>query len=165
MQAIDELLTIAELAIGLSGFSAVVVSFTHRGGLREVDRFSFVALLTTAGTAIVLSFAPFLFNHAGLVGPALWACSSAVMLVLWVVVAASMVSRSYRIGLWSSMPLGRPAAAAMGGIPMLNLPLQIGNVVGWPMDPGPLLYVIGLLLWLAVAGMLFAYLVLVGAEE
>jgi hypothetical protein len=34
MEAREELLTIAEIAVGLAGFSGVVVAFLQRGGLR-----------------------------------------------------------------------------------------------------------------------------------
>ncbi len=165
MQGTDELLTVAELAIGLAGFSAVVVSFTHRGGLRKVDRLLFVQLLAVAGGAVLLSFVPFLFDHAGLAGPSLWVGSSIVMLVLTIVLSALLGIPTYRLGLFASMPLGRASVIAHCSVPLLNFASQIANVVGWPLDSGPLLYMVGLLLWLAIAGMLFATLVLLGARE
>lgn len=61
---------------------ATVVSFTHRGGLRDADRFYFVALLTVARCAVLLSFTPFLFAYAGVARPALWIGSSSAMLFL-----------------------------------------------------------------------------------
>ena len=64
MEASDELLTIAELAIGLAGFSGVVIAFAHQGGLRAVDRFFFIALISIAGTAALLAFVPGVFHRA-----------------------------------------------------------------------------------------------------
>ena len=165
MRATDELLTIAELAIALAGFSAVVVAFTHRGSLRDAERFYFAALLATAGSAVLLSFVPFLFSHAGFLGPSLWLRASVAMILVWILLLGSTVASSYRAGLWTSQPLGPFAGTVMGIVPALILPLQIANVVGWPMDSGPLLYLASLVLWLATAGMLFAFLVLVGADE
>ncbi len=45
MEASDELLTIAELAVGLAGFSGVVVAFTRQGELSLTDRYRFIGLL------------------------------------------------------------------------------------------------------------------------
>ena len=38
MTASDELLTLAELAIGLAGFAGVVAAFAYRGELAAIDR-------------------------------------------------------------------------------------------------------------------------------
>ncbi len=65
MEASDELLTIAELAVGLAGFSGVVVVFRGQGGLRLVDRFRFLSVLSQALTVLVLAFVPFGFRHGG----------------------------------------------------------------------------------------------------
>ena len=71
MEATNELLTIAELAIGLVGFSGVVVAFTRGDALRKADWFYFIALVSSAAITALLAFIPFLVHHAGLVGPSL----------------------------------------------------------------------------------------------
>ena len=162
MEAAGELLTIAELAIGLAGFSGVVVAFAHRNGLREDDRFYFVALLFSAFSAVLVAFVPMVFHHAGLAGPALWMASSTVALIVGVVLGASMLVRARGI-VWQ--PIGNSYAVAQFVVVFALVLSQILNLIGWPMEPGPALYVVGLLLWLAAAGMVFALLVLVGAQE
>ena len=71
MEASEELLTIAELAIGLAGFSGVVVAFNRGGGLRPTDSFRFIALFCSALSVLVVAFVPFGFHYAGQAGPAL----------------------------------------------------------------------------------------------
>ncbi len=73
MQASDELLTIAELAIALAGFSGVVVAFAHQGKLTAIDRTRFTLLLSLAMGAAVVSFAPSLLHLLGLTGEAIQA--------------------------------------------------------------------------------------------
>jgi hypothetical protein len=58
MEASNELLVVAELAIGLAGFSGVVVAFRRNGGLRAPERFLFIALFTSSLSAGFLAFVP-----------------------------------------------------------------------------------------------------------
>ena len=164
MEASDELLTIAELAIGLAGFSGVAVAFTRRGGLRPVDRFRFIALFSQALSIVVLAFVPIGFHHAGQVGPALWMGSSAVMLVLGVS-AAWLLGVRFRPAFPADEQFSRQLSTVTYGLPILNLFLQLANLVGWPMESGALLYLAGLILHLVTAALLFAFLVLFGARE
>ena len=55
MEGVDALPTIAEMAIGLAGFSAVVAAFTIRGELSQTDRSRFLLLFTTAFVAALLA--------------------------------------------------------------------------------------------------------------
>ena len=90
MEASDELLTIAELAIGLAGFSGVIVAFTHRDGLSEVNRYHFIILFSVALSAVFMAFVPFGFHYQGKVGPALWVSSSLVMLIAGAAVSIAL---------------------------------------------------------------------------
>jgi len=162
MDAVDELLTITELAIGLAGFSGVVVAFTRREGLRQDDRYYFVALLSSTFSAVLLAFVPVVLHHVGFAGSALWKGSSAVMLIVWVILNATMLVRARRIT-WN--PIGKSFGNAQFGLTLAALSSTIANLVGWPMESGAALYLVGLVLWLASAGMVFALLVLVGAQE
>jgi len=164
MEGSDELLTIAELAIGLAGFAGLVVAFTHQGRLRATDRFRFIALFSQALFVIVLAFVPFGFHHAGQVAPALWRASSGVMVVFWVCTAWWLNVR-LRTDFSAEEDLPRSFFAALVGPPVFNLVLQIANFVGWPMEPGVLAYLVGLLIWLSVPALLFATLILYRAEK
>lgn len=166
MDASDELLTIAELAVGLAGFSGIVIAFSQRGGLREADKFYFIALLASAGTAALLAFVPFLLYHTGFDGATLWAYSSIIMLLVWVAMIISLVGTAIRMGdFWGNHPLGFGATAVVGGLPIVNFPLQVGNIMSIPLPSGPAIYLAGLIMWLVCSLMMFVHLVLVGSQE
>ena len=164
MEGSDELLTIAELAVGLAGIAGLIVAFTRHGKLLPMDRFRFIVLFSQALFVAVLAFVPFGFHHAGRGGPALWSPSSGVMVVLmvcttwWLIVhLGPAISPEERPPKWFY--------AAVYGPATFNLLLQITNFVGWPMESGVLSYLVGLLLWLSVPALVFASLVLNRAEE
>ncbi len=164
MEASDELLTIAELAIGLAGFSGVAVVFRGREGLRIVDRYRFMSVLSVSLSVLVLAFVPFGFHHAGQVGPALWMGSSAIMVVFW-------FSSAWLLGVrfrpdFSAVDeqLPKQVEFVIWGLGTLNLVLAVANLSGWPMQSGALFYLAALVSWLVVAAFLFAFLVLFGAN-
>ena len=51
------------------------------------------------------------------------------------------------------------------GLPVLIPFFQIANIVGWQMESGTLLYLVGLLLWLLNTSLSFVSLVLEGSQE
>ena len=83
MDVREELLTIAEISIGIAGFSGVIAAFLQRDGLHSLDRVRFVNLFATAFTTLILSFAPIVIAHLGFDEGGVWAHSSAVMVVSW----------------------------------------------------------------------------------
>ena len=60
----DALFTIAEMAIGVAGFSAIVGAFTGSQALTVSDRRRFVWLFTNAFVAALLAFVPVLLADA-----------------------------------------------------------------------------------------------------
>ena len=163
MEASDELLTIAELAIGLAGFSGVVAAFTHRGGFGPTDRYRFVGLFSQALTVSLLAFVPFGFHHAGQVGEVIWRGSSAVAVLLWVLNAWLIGSRLPEFSPEEALP--RLVTGAFLALPIVNLLFQLANVGGWPLAPSALFYLCGLVLWLGIAALFFAVLVLYRKTE
>ena len=164
MEASEELLTIAELAIGLAGFSGVVVAFNRGGGLRPTDRFRFIALFTSALSVLVVAFVPFGFHHAGQTGRVLWMGSSAVQLVSWLAIFLVLGIR-FRPEFDTDEQLSNWVSVPLYGLSSLIPILQFANLMGWPMEPGPLLYLAGLILWLVSTCFLFALLVVFGARD
>lgn len=160
MDAVDELLTLAELAIGLAGFSGVVVAFAHQGELTPLDRWRFAGLLSLSMGAAVAAFVPSIFHHLGFTGPSLWRASSAVFLVFALPYVATFPPRLLRMS--REIDAVPPASflAATFVLSTLNLGLQVLNIVGWPHAPGAALFVIGLLAWLVIASLFFGLLVL-----
>ncbi len=163
MEESDELLTIAELAVGLAGIAGLVVAFTRQGRLSAIDRFRFIVLFSQALFVATLAFVPFGFHHAGRAGPVLWSASSGVMVVL-MVCTAWWVSHLRPAFSPEDLP-PKWFYVAVFGSATFNLLLQIANFVGWPMESGVLSYLVGLLLWLSVPALIFAALVLYRPEE
>ena len=164
MEGSDELLTIAELAVGLAGIAGLVVAFTRQGRLSPTDRFRFIALFSQALFAAGLAFVPFGFHHAGKVGPEIWSASSGVMVVVWVF-TAWWLGIHLRPEFSAEEDLPRSFWVALLGPSVLSLFLQIANFIGWPTAPGVLPYLFGLLAWLLVSALLFATIILYRADE
>ena len=165
MEASDELLTIAELAIGLAGFSGIAVVFRGREGLREVDRFRFIALFSTSISVLVLAFVPFGFYHAGQTGPELWKGSSAVLLVFWFSTAWLLAVRFRPDFSAADERLPIQLEVVIWGLGTLNLLLALANLIGWPMESGVLFYLVALISYLVIAAFLFAFLVIYGSNK
>ena len=159
MEASDVLLTIAEMAIGLAGFSGVVLAFTHQGRLSATDRYRFIGLFTQALTVALLCLVPFGFHHAGQAGAAIWRGSSAVAVLFWLFSAWLTAVRLFP-EFSPEEELPKYGGGVIWTLGIISLLLQLANLIGWPIAPGPLLYLAGLVLWFAVAAFFFATLIL-----
>jgi hypothetical protein len=165
MSASDELLTIAELAIGLAGFSGVVVAFAYRGQLEAIDRMRFIALFSTAISTAIFAFLPFVFARGGFSEATTWRCSSALLLTWSIVLGIPIGSRLRRAALDRGAAARRALIFALWGLAILNMLLQLLNAIGSPSTPGPLPYVGGLLILIVFAAVFFAFLVLFRPKE
>ena len=157
----DALLTIAEMAIGVAGFSAIVGAFTGSKALTVTDRRRFVWLFTNAFVAALLAFVPVILREAFSSGPELWRYSSLSMAVVWVLAACGWVVGEVRQnrsdssgekGFWQG-----PAALVPS---FLNFVLQLANAFGVFAEPSASFYIIGALVWLYSAALPFVSIVL-----
>jgi len=155
----DALLTIAQLAISLAGFSAVVSAFTVRGELTQADRSKFLWLIATALVAALLAFVPIILDEARMDGIQLWRVSSLIMVLAWFV----------SMGIWLVELLRdrrRRSSPSFADGPLLvvpsvgNLILQLFNVSGMAWQPSPAAYIVGTLVWLYAASLAFLSIVL-----
>jgi hypothetical protein len=155
----DELLTIAEIAIGIAGFSGVVVAFVQRGSLPQADRLRFLAVFATAFSALLLAFVPSVLSYSGVRDAVVWRLSSLIM-VLWSVLGLAPYPRGVRmiraeLGTSTRLPIvlfGVPSAVSLG--------IQLLNAGGWIWKPSLVPYLFGMLVYLYVAGLFFVFLVL-----
>jgi hypothetical protein len=165
MDARDELLTIAEISIGIAGFSGVVAAFLHRDVLHPVDRARFVMLFGLAFTTLGLAYVPIVVSRLFEEAVQVWTYSSAVMVAVW----CATVTLTYLF----LMPelLGDDAKrltyrTALMVVPsVLNLAAQCLNVGGWFWDPGFLAYLFGLFVYLYASGMTFVFVILFRPSE
>ncbi len=122
-------------------------------------------LLVFSLSPVLLAFLPITLAAAGLAGPTLWRLASTAMLI-----AASITwYRTYRsisrvvklAGGVSAMPDSQTAGAAfflptLVVLAIVHLFSQAANCLAIPSPPGPFLYLVGLLAYLAVAILQFA---------
>jgi hypothetical protein len=152
----DRLMTLAEIAIAMAGFSSIVVLFKRRDSgtwlAADADRFNgmIVHSVAAAGLCLLPAVLSVFTDDAGLV----WRLASAAMGVQ-VLLHASVVA-------FHLTHTGRGPALAVcaGGLGVVAL--QALNVLGivFDADPGP--FRIGVIWHLLHAGFLFSLLVVVG---
>lgn len=165
MSPMEGLDTIAEVAIGLAGFSGIVVAFIHRKGvMTALDKLRLGVLLYAAFGAVLLALLPFGLGHVGLEGAHLWATASAVHAVVSALQIAGLIIVVRRY-----FAVYRPIFNLMILVPVIsmyvaNTVLQVLNLSGalWAPMLGP--YYLGLI-WLVVhAGLQFSRIIFVRTE-
>lgn len=161
MQATDELLTIAELAITLAGFAGVAVVFAERGRLLRVDRWRFAGILSLAVGAAVMAFVPSTLSLFDVSGQSIWRWSSGIFVVVGLVYVAAVGPRVGRIARDADATVPLLARGTVYMASLLNLIMQLANTVGWPASPQPGIYVVGLLIWITTTAFGFGFIVLV----
>ena len=161
MRGSDELLTIAEISVGIAGFSGVVAAFLQREQLHQLDQARFINLFVVAFATLFLAFVPISFSHAGFTGMALWRWSSAAMLVAWLLNSGITIFFVYPVIRQYIPGRARRIPSAAVAVPsILNLFAQILNLAGWFWEPGFLVFLLGLFVYLYTAAALFVYIVI-----
>ena len=157
MEHLDELLTIAEIAIGIAGFTGVMAAFLQREGFHELDRVRFVNLFGMTFATLTLAFVPIVVAE---VSDAIWFYSSSVMIAVWFI--------NIGFGIFYVVPELRKNYGANSILPgllvwipsFLNLGVQCLNLTGWLWEPGFLVYIFGLFVYLYASCLFFVFVVL-----
>lgn len=161
MTSSDALLTIAEMAVGLAGFTAIVGTFARHGALSKLDRYRFIWLFISASVTALLAFVPIILSEGGLDGITLWRASSSIMIVIWLVQVGTWQTRFRRN---RGDPEMGPSGLSQGPLlvipSLVNLLIQIMNAGGVSWEPSAAVYIIGNLIWLYAAGLVFVSIVL-----
>jgi hypothetical protein len=155
----DELLTIAEIAVGLAGLSGVIAVFIQRGGLSPADRLRFLALFGTAFAALVLAFVPIALAYSGFKNQDIWQISSVTMVFAGLVglVPLPFGQRTIRKEFKTTTSLPTVFLLVPSGI---NLAIQLVNAGGWIWQPNLVPYLIGMLVYLYAIAFFFVIIVL-----
>ena len=157
----EVILTAAEIAIGLAGFSGIVAAFSR---MRPEDRVRFLMLVGGSFFVIVVAFVPFLLELGGLAEPSVWRGSSGIWL-LGFATALPMI----RAGRKLIIAHGRPApgwSIALLVLVMVTVALaQLGNTLAWPFQPGPVPFILALMMGLVASGAIFVYMVLIRRDH
>jgi len=159
MEVREELLNIAEISIGIAGFSGVIAAFLQSGGLHPLDRIRFVMLFAMSFATLVLAYVPIVVSQFLDEAPQIWAWSSGVMIAVWI---ASVGSAFYFLipELKKSTDQGNLPGALLWGPSFLNLAVQALNAGGWLWAPGFVAYLFGLFVYLYASGLMFVLVIM-----
>lgn len=159
----EVLLTMAQVAVGLAGFSGVVTAFSRTRDFPAEDRVRFLMLVGGSFFVILLALVPFILELGGMPERETWRWSSGVWL-LGLAGCTPLLVAGRRI----ILRRGRPApgwSILLVVVVSLSASLaQLGNVFGWPWAPGPVPFLLGLVAGLVGSGSIFVYLVLIRPE-
>jgi hypothetical protein len=158
MENAETLRLVAELAIGVLGFSGVVAVLGRRGAgeWAPIDRFRFLIMVHTAALVLALAVLPFPFHSAGFVGGAIWGwCSGvAVTLLVFMFVAGRAVDPAPK-GAFTAPGVSRIARAYAVPAPFVALCVFGMNAIGIGLARSATPYLVGVLLLLGVTVVLF----------
>jgi hypothetical protein len=147
MNGTDALTAVAEISLGLAGFTGIIMALYSRAeSWSQLDAIRALFLLIAGFGALLLSLLPFALHFLGLAESTIWRASSVAMLILsfgYIIVWARFGSHLD----WSRIPHNDAMKwfSSIGGI--MIMVLQSANV--WFAQLG--LFFIGLL-WLLIIG-------------
>ena len=148
--------TIAEVGIGLAGFSGLVVALRRdRGPFDDVQKFRLSLLFKLAFGAIFLSFLPDLFASTAIPGMRTWILSSSALLLYSSYLLWWWISKSRRLARVVPEIFNWYAFTTMSVGHAIVLVLQIGILVGPLATRAPGLYSLGLVWYLVHAAQQF----------
>ena len=158
--------SIAEVGIGLAGFSGIVVAFLHRkGNMTTLDRIRLGILLSAAFGAVFLALLPFGLLSVHLDGPMLWVTASAVHATVSAFQLAGLAVLTRRFFSSHRHIFNLAILIPVFTLYLLNTVLQVINLSGvvWEPSLGP--YYLGLLWLIFHAGLQFARILFVRVED
>ena len=165
MNPSETLSTVAELALGLAGFTGVLVVLGRQPGrFSPAESFRLAVLLVGSLSALFLSLVPLILHDFGLAGVHLWRVSSGLMATSLLCSGAYLAKPLARFRGSESEAYSAWVLASLTGGAAFVLILQVVNLTGflWPTGQGP--YSFGLLFLLAGAVVQFVRILFVRSE-
>ena len=162
MEEKELLLTIAQAALGIAGFSGVMGAFMKRPGkLTGVETYRVGVLLGVSFSAMFLAFLPQLLGAMGSTAPRLWVVASAAMAAFSIVALSIFLLASWRVSrqapeIFNPWVMG---ATALGHLANIFVQLISASHPEGVAAPG--IYVTGLLWYLFHAAMQFSRMLFV----
>ncbi len=152
MDGSEALSTIAELALGLAGFTGIVAVFGRRPGrLRPVEAYRLVILLSISCGAMFLALLPFALHRTGLEGETLWAVASGALAAYTVLFLGWMFSPTRRFLRDSPEIFDKGLLMFLILAHLVNFTVQLLNAFGVFGRPSLGIYLFGLM-WLLLHG-------------
>jgi hypothetical protein len=158
VQGADSLFVLAEISIGLAGFTGITAALYARGTWHPHDTWRTVSLLVMSFGALAFALTPYALLSVGVADPPVWRISSAAF-VVYALIGGIAAVRFQPPDAWS-VPSHRPIGVIMWAVSTLNTIAQLLNALG--LFPTPFgVYYIGLVILLLLGGFQFAVLILI----
>jgi len=161
LEAFDPLLTIAEIALALAGFTGIIVVFGRSPGhLFAGDAFRLYVLLGLSFSVLFLAFIPIALHLSGVRGEALPRLASGISILVGVLLGGSLVPR-FRQARRESPEIFGPISYLFGGGSLVNLGAQAFNALSLSFESTLSIFFWGLLWTLLYGCVQFARLLFV----
>ena len=160
LEASEELLTIAQIAVGMAGFAGVAAAILLERSFQRDDQLRFLALFSSTIAVVVLSFLPLLLIRGGLQGAVAWRWASVGFLATSIAALPLSLMIAREAKTFQKVP-PKGAFFAVWSLFALAPLLQLTNLFGLLGGPGPVPYLLGLLSWLGAGAVLFVIIVLI----
>jgi hypothetical protein len=162
LQGGEALSTIAEVGLGLAGFTGILVALGRSGAtFSRPEVLRLLLLLVSSFGAVFLALFPFALHESGVSGVACWRLSSAVLAAF---TSISLAYLGYQIqrhrGEFGEL-FSRVVFVSVATGSLVIVVLQLGNVVGLGAPPRSGPYLFGLLWLLFIASLQFARILFV----
>lgn len=162
MDQTEVLLTVAEVALGLAGFSGVMTAFRQRPGqLTAVEIYRLAVLPGASFGAMFLAFLPLALEQLGINGASVWSSASSVMAAFSVIAVFIFLAASRRVNRQAAEIFNWDIFGATTLGHFANVWLQLFNAVHSSDTAAPGIYVVGLLWYLLHAAMQFSRILVV----
>ena len=161
----DTFSTVAEIALGLAGFTGVLVVLGRKPGrFSPSEAFRLIVLLVGSLSALFLALIPLALHDSGLSGLALWRASSLIMAGSILVSAGFLVRpvRTFQHG--ESEAYSPIILVLISSGAVLVFVAQLLNASGVLGSPSPGAYSFGLLFFLAAGAVQFVRILFVPSE-
>jgi hypothetical protein len=156
MEEAGALYSIAEVSIGLAGFTGVVTALQGRGVWHQLDIWRVVNLLIVTFGTLFLALTPIALHSYGIHAPALWRASSAFAIACALLGSVVLVC---------FQPQGTPIRARFLLIPIIVVSLQALNALAVLTRRTFAVYYTCLVLSLVVGAIEFVQILLVRPEK
>lgn len=162
MQGGEALSTIAEVGLGLAGFTGILVALGRSGtAFSRPEVLRLLLLLVSSLGAVFLALFPVALHESGVDDLACWRLSSAILAVF---TSVSLVYLGYQIqrhrGEFGAMYSPAVFAIVLTGS-VATVLLQVSNAIGLGAPPRSGLYIFGLMWLLFLASLQFARILFV----
>jgi hypothetical protein len=136
----NTLLTIAQLAVGLIGVSAIVSVFLSRGDLHTYDRYRF-AMIVLVGMLIAFgSFVPIWIGYFLEESDRTWRTASIISIVVNLLFTIPAVRYGRWVVVTSENTTRRVYLSAFPILAAISFGLLVANSLGWPLAPNQFFY-------------------------